>query len=163
VNISGSSSTDCESFGEGDCSGLTTGGHENAQPIAPIPTGSASEFHVVGTQGVGTASPTGLNMFSDPHAVYSSFRRLILGIDTTEGGAGVLRGFGTWNLDFSAMKTIKFRENVGATLSFQFTNVCNHFQPANPGLNIDSPSGFGVITGQANNPRQIEFGLRLFF
>jgi hypothetical protein len=39
----------------------------------------------------------------------------------------------------------------------------NHFQPANPSLNIDSPGSFGVVTGQANTPRQMEFGLRLFF
>jgi hypothetical protein len=156
---------DCQSFGEGDCSGLSTGNHENAVPIGPIPTGSASEFHVIASGAAGTAgnTTTQLNMFSNPSAVYSNFRRLILGIDTVEGGSGVLRGFGTWNLDFAIMKDVKIRENIGATLSFQFTNVLNHFQPANPSTNFDSPSTFGVITGQANNPRQIEFGLRLFF
>ena len=41
--------------------------------------------------------------------------------------------------------------------------MLNHFQPANPTLNIDSPGTFGVITDQANTPRQMEFGLRLFF
>jgi hypothetical protein len=60
-------------------------------------------------------------------------------------------------------KEIRFAEGKGATLSFQFVNVLNHFQPANPGLNIDNPAGFGVITGQANSPRQLEFGLRIFF
>jgi len=39
----------------------------------------------------------------------------------------------------------------------------NHFQPSNPTLNLDSPGSFGVITGQANNPRQMEFGLRVHF
>jgi hypothetical protein len=46
---------------------------------------------------------------------------------------------------------------------FQFTNVFNHFQPANPTLNIDSPQTWGVITSQANTPRQMEFGLRVQF
>jgi hypothetical protein len=41
--------------------------------------------------------------------------------------------------------------------------VLNHFQPSNPTLNLDSPATFGVVTGQANSPRQMEFGLRLHF
>ena len=45
----------------------------------------------------------------------------------------------------------------------QLTNVLNHFQPVNPALNIDSPGNFGVINGQSNTPRQMEFGIRLFF
>ena len=27
----------------------------------------------------------------------------------------------------------------------------------------DSPASFGVVTGQSNTPRQMEFGLRIFF
>ncbi len=63
----------------------------------------------------------------------------------------------------SINKDIHIREGMGATLSFQFVNVLNHFQPANPSLNIDSPASFGVVTGQSNTPRQMEFGLRIFF
>jgi len=44
---------------------------------------------------------------------------------------------------------------------FQFTNVLNHFQPANPTLNIDNPQTWGVISMQANSPRSMEFGLRM--
>jgi hypothetical protein len=102
-------------------------------------------------------------MFEDPSAVYSNFRRLILGLDTGSHGAGPLRGLPMWNLDLAVMKDIRYREGIGATLSFQFVNVLNHFQPANPSLSIDNPAGFGVITGQALPPRQIEFGLRIFF
>ena len=63
----------------------------------------------------------------------------------------------------SSVNYQQFREHMGATLSFQFVNVLNHFQPANPTLNIDAPATFGVVTTQANNPRQMEFGLRIFF
>ena len=100
---------------------------------------------------------------ADPSAVYSNFRRVILGVDTRNGGAGPLRGFPTWNLDLAVMKDVRIREGIGATLSFQFVNVLNHFQPANPGLSVDNPGNFGMITGQANAPRQMEFGRRLFF
>jgi hypothetical protein len=75
----------------------------------------------------------------------------------------VLRGLPTWNLDATLSKDIRVREGIGATLIFQFTNVLNHFQPSNPSLNIDSPQTWGVISGQANTPRQMEFGLRVHF
>ena len=102
-------------------------------------------------------------MFSNPAQIYYEFRRLILGLDTSGGGAGVIRGFPTWNLDATASKEIRATERVGATLIFQVTNVLNHFQPSNPGLDIDSPQTWGVVTGQANSPRQLEFGLRIHF
>ena len=123
---------------------------------------------------------SGLNIFADPAATYALFRRPILGLDTTGGGAGVLRGFGAWSLDATVSKEIRATERVGATLIIQVTNVLNHFQPENPTLNIDSPQTWGVITDQSTvgalsgiggtargvpaiNPRQMEFGLRIHF
>jgi hypothetical protein len=102
-------------------------------------------------------------MFSDPNAIYGEFRRLILGLDGSGGGAGVIRGFPTWNLDATASKDIRVNERFGATFIFQANNVLNHFQASNPSMNIDSPQTWGVITGQANTPRQMQFGLRLRF
>jgi hypothetical protein len=46
-------------------------------------------------------------------------------------------------------------------LFFTFTNVLNHFQASTPGFSLTSPTTFGQITGQANTPRNMEFGLRL--
>jgi hypothetical protein len=100
-------------------------------------------------------------MFTDPQAVYQNFRPMILGLDGRFGG--MLRGFPGWNLDASVRKTIRFREGMGATLSFEFINVFNRFQPANPSLNVFDAASWGVVTGQANEPRKIEFGLRVFF
>jgi len=141
---------------------------ENAVAISQIAYSNSAHYNVVsdgvaGTAGNASRGGSGMNMFSDPSAVYSNFRRWIFGIDGKSGGSGNLRGFPTWNLDMSIMKDIRFREGMGATLHFQFVNVLNHFQPANPSLNIDSPTNFGVITSQANAPRQIELGLRIFF
>jgi hypothetical protein len=87
---------------------------------------------------------------------------MILGLDTTGGGAGVIRGLPSWNLDATASKDIRATERLGATIIFQFTNVLNHFQPSNPSLNIDSPQTFGVISGGGAS-RQMEFGLRIHF
>jgi hypothetical protein len=102
-------------------------------------------------------------MFSNPNAILSEFRPLILGLDTSAGGAGVLRGFPTWNLDATVSKNIRATERLNAMFLVQFTNILNHFQPTNPILNIDSPQTWGVVTSQSNTPRQMEFGLRLSF
>ncbi len=163
-----STSTSCgQSFGEANCSYLSQS-YERAVPSAPYTGGNSAHYDVVATgvagqNGNASRGGGGLNMFADPSAAYSGFRRLILGVDTRSGGAGPLRGFPVWNLDLAVNKDIRIREGVGATLSFQFVNVLNHFQPANPGLSVDNPGGWGVITGQSIPPRQMEFGLRLFF
>ena len=102
-------------------------------------------------------------MFADPNAVYGQFRRLVLGIDHNTGGAGRIKGLPRWNLDMTIAKEIRATERFGASLLFQFTNILNHFQPSNPSLNIDSPQSWGVISGAAYLPRQLEFGLRIRF
>jgi hypothetical protein len=175
VNINGGGTLDCQSFGESNCSSDST--TENAVLTSPYTQGNSAHENTFGTGTVATSGNpakggSGLNYFSDPTAAFNQFRRLILGVDTTSGGAGVLRGLPTWNLDMSVNKDFKLpimhREDIGLTFSAGFFNLLNHFQPANPinsSLSIDSPASFGVITSAAtgNNPRQMEFGLRLHF
>ena len=110
-------------------------------------------------------------MFSNPAAVYAEFRPCILGYDTSCGGYGNLRGQPIWNLDAEALKTIGIWKDgrVGATLSFQVTNTLNHdvlgtatyYGPNS--LSLSSASLFGRLTTQSNTPRNMEFGLRVFF
>ena len=133
-----------------------------------------------GVNGNPSKGGSGINLFADPNATYALFRRPILGLDTTGGGAGVLRGLPSWSLDATVSKEIRATERLGATFIIQITNVLNHFQPENPTLNIDQPQTWGVITDQSTtgtlsgiggtargvptiNPRQMEFGLRLHF
>ncbi|HEV8148262.1 MAG TPA: carboxypeptidase-like regulatory domain-containing protein [Bryobacteraceae bacterium] len=141
--------------------GPFTGGN-SAQYNVPIQTGAANPKNVAST---GT---TGMNIFADPVAVYNQFRRPVLGTDTGSGGAGVIRGFPFWNLDATISKDIRVTESIGATLSFQFVNILNHFTPADPTTNIDTPTSFGVVTNQYTTPngaanRALEFGLRIRF
>ena len=157
------SSGNLETFGQGMAANT-----ENAVLIAPYSAGNSAHRNVTVPSGAGiNGNPdrggSGINMFADPNAVYAQFRRLILGIDHGGNGTGVLRGFPTWNLDMTVAKEFRVMEQVGATLMFQFTNILNHFQPSNPAVNIDSPASFGVVTGQANTPRRIQFGLRIRF
>jgi hypothetical protein len=147
-----------ETFGSwmGGCAvGLThyTGGNSAHRDI--VVSGTA------GRAGNPATGGSGINMFSDPQAVYQNFRPMILGLDGRFGG--FLRGFPGWNLDAAVRKTIRFRESVGATLSFEFINLFNRFQPGNPSLNVFDAASFGVVAGQGNDPRRIEFGLRIFF
>ncbi len=102
-------------------------------------------------------------MFANPSATFADFRPLILGLDTSSGGAGVLRGLPTWNVDATASKNFRVSERLGVSLIIQANNVLNHFQPSNPSLNINSPTTWGVISGQSNTPRQMQFGLRIHF
>jgi hypothetical protein len=128
--------------------------------------GSAGSNIWQGNQSVGTktAGTYGLNMFSDPAAVYSEFRPCVLGYDTSCGGYANLRGLPTWNMDVSLIKDIGvYKERVGATFFVQVTNVLNHFQPSSPSLSLTGPTTFGQITGQANTPRNMEFGIRVRF
>src|SRR5262249_11101903 len=77
---------------------------------------------------------TGINMFTNPDEVYAQFRRLILGLDHSGGGAGRIYNLPQWNLDLSVAKEFKFTERVGMTFLAQFANVLNHFQPGTPSL-----------------------------
>jgi hypothetical protein len=169
VNIGGNA--DCQSFGEMNCSSGST--YENAVLAYPYPYGDTAHYNVVGTNGVATtgnasAGGSGINLFPNPAAAFTDFRRLILGIDTNGGGAGVIRGFPSWDLDMSVSKEFRVTERLGVTFLAQFANIFNHFQPATPtgtNLDIDTPSKWGVVTGQSTTilPRQIEFGLTVRF
>jgi hypothetical protein len=72
----------------------------------------------------------------------------------------------TWNVDVTVTKDLKFTERISSTLHFQITNVFNHFQASDPSgsnASIDTAASFGRINAQANTPRKIEFGIRVFF
>ena len=166
VSIGTGSTENTQSFGEEY--GNSNSASENAVLIAPFTGGNSEHENVTVTSGAGlngdiSKGGSGINMFANPAAVYSDFGRLVLGLDTSAGGAGVLRGFPTWNVDATASKDFRIRERIGATLIIEANNVMNHFQPSNPTLDIDSPQTWGVVTSQANTPRQMQFGLRLHF
>jgi hypothetical protein len=157
--------SNCQSFGESSCSNST---NENAVLIGSIP-GMSSNYNVTSSRAGSAGNTTGLNAYADPQSVYSHFRRPILGVDGNLGGAGRIRGFPRWNLDLSVTKETKINERVGFAFYALMTNVLNHFQPDDPTTCLDNdssscqPSRWGVITGQAYDPRQMELGLRIHF
>lgn len=159
----------CQAFGESSSSGISSTA-ENAVAAAPYTGGTTAHYNVSGSNGIGTTNTTGVNQFANPAAAWSEFRPCILGYDTSCGGYYQFRGLPSWDVDATALKDIGvWKEGrVGATLSFQITNVFNHMLLNNPAfsssnLNLSIPAQFGRITTQANTPRNMEFGLRIHF
>lgn len=79
-------------------------------------------------------------------------------------------GPGFVNTDFSAIKHFRVTEATDLEFRAELFNLFNHPQlylPGNPSINnlqdVDSPSTFGTVTQIVNNPRLIQFALRLRF
>jgi hypothetical protein len=127
----------------------------------------AGRHNVTTTAGCGSSGNpatggTGLNIFADPGAVCSLFRPIQLSTDATSRG-GTLRGLGSWNVDVSFVKKIQLTEKARLTFSSEFFNLFNHVNFLDPAMSLQSPQTFGVLTTQANDPRQVQLGLRFDF
>ncbi len=156
--------TDAQSFGAADGANFFT--TENCILTKQASGGSAS-LHAIAGGG-------GYNIFADPDAVLATLRPAILGLDTNVGGVGVFRGLSYVNVDMRLVKDIHVTERVSFQFQYVVTNLFNHpvfYDPAvgdaQTGLGVDPTVGpgssFGVVNSQGNNPRQMQFGLRLIF
>ncbi len=76
------------------------------------------------------------------------------------------------NTDFSAVKNfmLPFREGMGLQFRAEFFNLFNHPQfwltgdgGAGSMQNIASPGSFGLVNSTVNNPRVMQFALKLKF
>jgi hypothetical protein len=102
------------------------------------------------------------------------------GTDFGNVGRNVLRGPRQTNLDFSILKRFPITESKNIEFRAEFFNLLNHVNFANPisNLNAVSSSGgsidpntgqiinagdFGRINSTSNNPRLIQFALKLTF
>jgi hypothetical protein len=155
--------TACQAFGAVGAPGVASvaSDAENASFVGTYTGGHTLHRGVSGSNGIGITNSGGLNMFADPAAIYAQFRPCVLGLDNNCGGWGNIRGFNRWNLDATVAKDFRWKERLRVTVSVQFTNVFNHFQPADPSRNLSSPQTFGVVSDQVYAPRSTEFGLRI--
>src|SRR6185437_157863 len=113
----------------------------------------------------------GFNVFSDPVATCPSgggifgdpVRSPILGLDGQIGGGGPLKGLPFWNLDLGITKKINVTERLSGSLYFDFANVLNHMQAADPSFSLADASTWGVLGGggnlQGNQPRRFQLGV----
>jgi len=74
-----------------------------------------------------------------------------------------VRAPGFFNEDFSVIKHNRITERVQLQFRAEFFNIFNRTNFGSPGSNINDPSRFGVISSQAGDPRQIQFGLKVIF
>jgi hypothetical protein len=168
----GTSNFDCGTFGE--CNTAYIGAQENGVITGPLGY-SASEKKLAPGTTCGTAGP-GFNVFTNPdgscparHGVFSTspVRDSVLGLDGHFGGGGPLTGLPFWNLDLGVNKKIRINERFSGNLYFDWANVLNHMQPADPSFNIYSRSTWGVLGGggnlQGNVPRRMQLGITFDF
>jgi hypothetical protein len=73
-----------------------------------------------------------------------------------------IRRHGVNTFDLSVFKTVRLRERVQAQIRLEAFNVFNRVQFAAPGAQAGS-SSFGVITDQANTPRQVQVAAKILF
>jgi hypothetical protein len=72
-------------------------------------------------------------------------------------------GPGFVNTDFSVIKQFALpREGMGLNFRAEFFNLFNHPQFGSPVADISAP-GFGSVNSTVNNPRLVQFGLKLTF
>ncbi|MDP9148300.1 MAG: hypothetical protein M3N22_11625, partial [Acidobacteriota bacterium] len=75
-----------------------------------------------------------------------------------------LSGPGFVNTDFSVIKHFMLpREGMRLDFRTEIFNLFNHPQFGNPGADLNSPATFGTISSTVNNPRLVQFALKLAF
>jgi hypothetical protein len=74
----------------------------------------------------------------------------------------VLRSPGVRNFDLSLFKNFELRRTTMLQFRVEALNAFNNVQFSGPNTSVTS-SSFGVISGQANAPRQLQFGLKLLW
>jgi len=145
-----------------------------------IPTASPDSFGVgvhsgvagssnTGTTGNPATGGSGLNIFSDPAAAYAKFRQVNIASDGRSGRGNPLRGLPRWNVDASIAKSTTITERIKFRLSFDFFNLFNHLDFANPAPSFAGQTSFGVISNQltptsrTDGARWIQIGARIDF
>ncbi len=152
----------------GSCDGIGCGDYdmENAVPIGPVPHTHAYNCPGYNFTGFCANQTNGypVNYFSNGVNEASNWRNPILGIDTRDGGAGILNGLAYWNMDFSIKKSILVAEGVNLEFQGVFANVLNHNQWTDNFLGLYNNGGFGALgfNGEGE-PRNIELGARVRF
>ncbi len=73
-----------------------------------------------------------------------------------------VRSAGINNFDFAIVKNTQMSERVGLQFRTEIFNLFNRVQFSPPGLGLGTAQ-FGVVSGQYNNPRLVQFALRLIF
>jgi hypothetical protein len=154
--------------------GFTENGAAALPMINTAKLSNSAQFGVnpTGTIGANSAAANGgpgVNMFSNPTAVFNGFMPCLVGICNRAGGAGQLRGPQLWDLDFSINKTTQITEHTSIEFFSEWFNALNHMAWGGDlmSYSLQSPTAFGTLGQfnplQGNYTRVIQLGLRLQF
>ena len=75
---------------------------------------------------------------------------------------GTLRAPGAADLDFSVFKNIPIKERLSVQLRVESFNLFNHPEFGPPNTSIGAATA-GVISSQANSPRDVQIALKVIF
>jgi hypothetical protein len=76
---------------------------------------------------------------------------------------GTERAPGFFNVDASIGKRFAITETHNVQFRAEFFNLPNMTMFSPPARGVDSPATFGLISAQANSPRNIQLGLKYVF
>ncbi len=76
---------------------------------------------------------------------------------------GTERAPGYFNADVTVNKNFRIRENHNLLFRAEFYNLANMTMFSPPARDVSAPGTFGLISGQANNPRNIQLSLKYRF
>jgi hypothetical protein len=110
----------------------------------------------------------GANFFSNEQCIFTGAHpygsHLYANCGQGCGNGSPIVGLPYWNVDMRLVKNIRVVERVGLQFEYTVTNVFNHVVFYDGALNpFFGASNFGQTTAQGNNPRAMQFGLRLTF
>jgi hypothetical protein len=78
-------------------------------------------------------------------------------------GRNILRGPDQQDFDIAAIKTTPLTDRVKLIFRWEFFNLLNRPNFANPSNDVSTPSTFGVISALTVNPRIMQYALKLEF
>ena len=78
-------------------------------------------------------------------------------------GRNILRGPDERNVDTALIKRTKLGEKANMVFRWEFFNLFNDANFANPASDVSTPSTFGKVTAMTVNPRIMQFGLKMEF
>jgi hypothetical protein len=76
---------------------------------------------------------------------------------------GSVRSFPTYNEDLNLFKVFQLKERLNLRFESQFGNIFNRTDFCDPNTNFSAGGGFGQVSTQCNQPRSIQFALKLSF
>ena len=81
---------------------------------------------------------------------------------TAPRSLGSVRSDGLSGIDFSVVKNTKLYESLGLQFRAEFFNLTNTVRFAPPNTSFGSPA-FGQVSAQSNQPRVVQFALKLIY